>query len=577
MTMRVTTSKSKNSESFYINHAFIDQNGKSTSKVYRKLGTLKDLSEKLNTDRDGVMAWAKEQARIETEKYEKETANVLFTLSPTSVIQHEEQRIYNVGYLFLQSITSQLRFDNISRNIKARHDFDFNLEAILSDLVFSRILSPSSKKASYEYAQRFMEPPKYEEHHIYRALSILAQESDYIQEEVYKNSNFIKKRNARVLYYDCTNFFFELQQEDNFRKYGKSKENRPNPIVGLGLFMDSDGIPLAFTTYPGNQNEQTTLKPLEEKVIRDFGVNEFVFCSDAGLGSKSNKSLNDVGGRNYVITKSIKGLRKEDQDVALDPNGFKKVGTKTRVNLEDLDINDDKVFNSVYYKEIPVYGSTVNESIIITFSFKYQNYQRIVRQGQIDRAEAMINKGGKITKSRRNQNDPRRFIKNVPMTEDGEAATKEMNFIDKSIIESESKFDGFYGISTNLEEDIIEVIKINERRWQIEECFRLLKTELSARPVYLQREERIEAHFLICYLALLVYRLLEYKLGYEFSAHDIIKTLRDMNMTLIDGSGYIPSYNRTDLTDTLHNTFGFRTDYEIIKKSTMRSIIKETK
>ena len=312
--MRVTTTKSKNSESFYINFAYVDKNGKSTSRIYRKLGTLKELSEKLGTDRDGVMAWAKEQARIATLEYNKEKESVSIPFAPGRIIEKDAQRSFNCGYLFIQSILSELRFDNVFRNIKNRHKNNYDLKAIFSDLICSRVLHPSSKRSSYDFAQTLLEQPTYNLHHIYRALSILAQESDYIQAETYRNSNFIHKRNTKILYYDCTNYYFEIEQEENSKKYGKSKEHRPNPIIGMGLFMDADGYPLAFDLYPGNQNEQLSLKPLEQKVIRDFGCSEFVFCSDSGLGSQKNKLFNDIGTRSYVITQSLKKLKKRIQN-----------------------------------------------------------------------------------------------------------------------------------------------------------------------------------------------------------------------------------------------------------------------
>ena len=262
--MRVTTTKSKFSESFYINYAYIDKNGKSTSKIFKKLGTLNELKEKLGTDdRDEVMKWAKEQARIATEMHKAESETVLVPLSPKSLINLNERRSFNCGYLFLQKICSDLRIDNICRNIKGRHKFKYDIQAIITDLVYARILNPSSKKSSYSYCQSLLEMPKYSLDNVYDALQILADESDYIQCDLYRNSNFLHARNKSVLYYDCTNFFFEIEQENELRKYGKSKEYRPSPIVELGLFMDADGFPLAFDIYPGNQNEQTTLKPLE--------------------------------------------------------------------------------------------------------------------------------------------------------------------------------------------------------------------------------------------------------------------------------------------------------------------------
>ena len=575
--MRVTTSKSKNSESFYINHAYIGKNGKSTSKVYRKLGTLKELSEKLGTDRDGVMAWAKEQARICTEQYKAESEAVNVELFQNRVIDKDTARTFNCGYLFLQSILNELKIDSICRNIKNRHGYQYNLQSILSQLVYARILQPCSKRSSYAFAQTLLEPPKYSLDNIYKALSVLSEESDYIQAEVYRNSNFIKKRNTAILYYDCTNYFFEIEQETDFKKYGKSKEHRPNPIVGMGLFMDADGFPLAFDLYPGNQNEQLSLKPLEEKIIKDFDCSKFVFCSDSGLGSAKNKKFNNTDNRDFVITKSLKKLKKEDREIALNTAQYRKIGSDRFIDLKNLDETDPEVFNSIYYKEIPLDSSLKNELLIVTYSPKYKEYERKIRNQQIERAEKMIGNGEKIKKSRKNPNDPARFISKVAYTETGEIAEQELYSLDEEAIRREEMYDGFYGVSTSLDVDVSEIISINDRRWQIEQCFRLMKTEFEARPVYLQREDRIRSHFLICFLALLVYRILEQKLGNKYTAEQTLHELRRMNVCELDGYGYIPAYTRTDFTDSLHNVFGFRTDYQIIKKSKMRNIIHNTK
>lgn len=575
--MRITTSKSKNSESFYITHSFVNKDGKSTSKTFKKLGTLKELSEKLNTDRDGVMAWAKEQARIATEDYNKENEKVLLSLSPTHRIAKNEERRFNCGYLFLQSLLTQLRLDNICRNIKTRHKYEFNLTDILYDLIFARILEPSSKKSSYAYAQTLLEKPKYDLHHVYRALSILAEEADYIQSEVYRNSNFIHNRNTKILYYDCTNYYFEIEQEDGSKKYGKSKENRPNPIIGMGLFMDTDGIPLAFDLYPGNQNEQKSLQPLEKKIIKDFDCAEFIYCSDSGLGSQNNKLFNDMGSRSYIITQSLKKLKKEDRDIALDPTQYRKIGSDKFIDLRDLDESNPIVYESVYYKEIPIESKKISETLIVTYSPKYKAYQKRIRQGQIERAIKMIDDGTKIKKNRKNPNDPSRFINKTATTENGEVADKIHYSLNQEVIDKEAMYDGFYGVTTDLEGDVAEIIKINKRRWKIEECFRIMKTEFSARPVYVQREDCIKAHFLTCFLALLVYRLLETKLEHKYTVDEIITTLKKMELGLIDEAGYIPVYMRTDLTDCLHDLFGFETDTDIIKKSKMRSIIRSTK
>lgn len=341
--------------------------------------------------------------------------------------------------------------------------------------------------------------------------------------------------------------------------------------------MDADGIPLAFDTYPGNQNEQKTLQPLEQKVIRDFECSEFIFCSDSGLGSQNNKLFNDIGNRSYVITQSLKKLKKEDREIALNPKQYRKVGSNKFIDLSTLDLSNKDVFNSVYYKEIPVESKKLSETIIVTFSPVYKVYQEKIRQGQIERAMRMVNENGKVKKTRKNHHDPARFIKKTSITENGEVADQEFSILDQEAIDKEAMYDGFYAVATDLDADVGEIIEINKRRWQIEECFRIMKTDFEARPVYLQRDDRIKAHFLICFLALLSYRLLDVKLEQKYTVENTLDTLRKMNMTFLDGYGYIPSYTRTELTDDLHNVFGFRTDTQIIKKSKMRSIIKQTK
>lgn len=574
--MKLTITKSKNSEQFYIQHSVV-KNGKSTTRTFKKLGSLNSLMASLNTDRDGVIQWAKQQVRIETENYKKDNDHIIVSLSPQSLIPVNQQNSFNAGYLFLQDICSTLRIDNICRNIKSRHQFKFNLHSILSDLIYTRILDPSSKRSSYEYAKKLLDQPNYELHDVYRSLSILASESDYIQSELYKNSFFHTNRNTKVLYYDCTNYYFEIEAEDGNRKYGKSKENRPNPIVSMGLFMDGDGCPLAFDIYPGNQNEQLSLKPLEEKIIRDFSIGEFIYCSDSGLASIGNKLFNGIQGRHYVITQSLKKMKKEDRDIALNPKQYRKIGSKSFINLEDLDESNPEVFESVYYKEIPVKHNSISETIIVTYSPKYAAYQRKIRNEQIARAEKMISSNGKFKRNRNNPNDPTRFIKKLSVTDNGEIAQTTLCALDEEKINEESIYDGFYAVSTDIDTDISEIISINKRRWQIEECFRIMKTEFKARPVFVRKDECIKAHFLICFISLLVYRILEKKLNYKYTVEEIIKTLRTMNITRIDEVGYIPSFTRTSLTDALHNLVDFRLDTQVIPKSKVRKIISSTK
>ena len=561
----------------YIKRSYRKSNGKTATKIHRKLGKLNDLLQQFSGDYDAMMAWARSEAEKDTMEYNAKTGNVSVSLSKSAYIPRNEERCFPVGYLFLQKLCTELKIDSICRKISKRHKYTYDFSAILTDQIFSRILSPSSKLGSYSYCQTLLEPPKYELQNLYRALSVMAEESDFIQEELYFNSNFVHPRNKKVLYYDCTNYYFEIEQDDDFRKYGKSKESRPNPIVTMGLFMDADGIPLAFDVFPGNQNEQTTLKPLETKIIRDFACSEFIFCSDAGLGSKANRRFNSFGNRSYVISQSLKKMRREDRQIALNPKQFRRLGSNKFIDISTLDESDPDIYETIFYKEVPVVNGDMDEIVIVTYSPKYKAYQKRIRGQQIARAVKMIEQPGRKRRGK-NQNDPARFIKSTAITEDGEVTGRNIYDLDSDRISEEEMYDGFYAVITNLEGDVGEILKINRQRWEIEENFRIMKTDFEARPVYVRRDERIKAHFLICYISLLVYRLLEKKLGNAYTCNEILGTLRSMQVTLLSKeSGYIPSYKRTDMTDDLHKVFGFHTDYEFISKSTMRSIIKSTK
>ena len=575
--MYVSITGNKGNQDVYIKQSYRKDNGKTSSRIYKKLGKYNTLLEQFSGNEKELLDWAKKEAEKETLAYNHQKEKVSLSLSPLARIPLDEERVFNIGYLFLQKICSELRIDNICRNIRNHHKFSYDFHAILTDLIYARILAPSSKLSSYKYCHSLLEPPKYSLQDLYRALSVLAEESDFIQEELYKNSNFIHPRNSRILYYDCTNYYFEIEAEDGIKKYGKSKEHRPNPIITMGLFMDADGIPLAFDIFPGNQNEQLTLKPIEKKVIKDFNCSEFIFCSDAGLGGKSNRFLNSFGNRSYVITYSLKKMKKEERELALLPTQFKVPGSNKLIDLRTLDESDPKVYNTIYYKEYPLVTGDMDETVIITYSPKYKAYQSKIRNTQIDRAKKMIQSSDKTRKGK-GSNDPARFIQRTSVTEDGEIAQKNIYQLDEAKILEESMYDGFYAVVTNLEGDIREIININKQRWEIEENFRIMKSEFEARPVFVRREDRIKAHFLTCFISLLVYRLLEKKLGEEFTCSQILETLRNMNVTLLSkDSGYIPSYKRTKITDKLHSSFGFRTDYEFTRKSTMRTIIKETK
>ena len=569
--MRLQISKSKNASSLYVTKS-IYVNGVSTSKVVEKLGTYDELKEKLNGE--DPIEWAKAYVAELTRKEKEEKREVMVRYSPAKQIDKDEQKTFNGGYLFLQQIYHQLGLSKISKVISDKYKFTYNLDSVLSRLVYSRIIFSASKLATCEQSRLFMEQPEFELQHVYRSLEVLAKESDYIQSELYKNSLKICDRNKGILYYDCTNYFFETEQEDGLRQYGVSKEHRPNPIVQMGLFMDGDGFPLAFCINKGNTNEQVTLKPLEKKIISDFGLSRFVVCTDAGLASVANRKFNDIQDRAFITTQSIKKLKASLREWALDPTGWKMSGSDVLYDLTEL--NEDSNLDLTFYKERWIKEKDLEQKLIVTFSTKYQKYQQSIRNRQIERAQKVIDTNpGKLKKC--NSNDYKRFISKSHCTENGEVAENESYSINTDLIAGEVAYDGFYAVCTNLDDDASAIIKVNQRRWEIEESFRIMKSEFKARPVYLQRDDRIEAHFTTCFISLMIYRILEKKLGEKYTCHDIVTGLRDMNFFEITGEGYLPTYTRTDLTDDLHDAFGFRTDYQIVNTKQMKKIFKDTK
>ena len=569
--MRLQISKSKNASSLYVTKS-IYVNGVSTSKVVEKLGTYDELKEKLNGE--DPIEWAKAYVAELTRKEKEEKREVMVRYSPAKQIDKDEQKTFNGGYLFLQQIYHQLGLSKISKVISDKYKFTYNLDSVLSRLVYSRIIFSASKLATCEQSRLFMEQPEFELQHVYRSLEVLAKESDYIQSELYKNSLKICDRNKGILYYDCTNYFFETEQEDGLRQYGVSKEHRPNPIVQMGLFMDGDGFPLAFCINKGNTNEQVTLKPLEKKIISDFGLSRFVVCTDAGLASVANRKFNDIQDRAFITTQSIKKLKASLREWALDPTGWKMSGSDVLYDLTEL--NEDSNLDLTFYKERWIKEKDLEQKLIVTFSTKYQKYQQSIRNRQIERAQKVIDTNpGKLKKC--NSNDYKRFISKSHCTENGEVAENESYSINTDLIAGEAAYAGFYAVCTNLDDDASAIIKVNQRRWEIEESFRIMKSEFKARPVYLQRDDRIEAHFTTCFISLMIYRILEKKLGEKYTCHDIVTGLRDMNFFEITGEGYLPTYTRTDLTDDLHDAFGFRTDYQIVNTKQMKKIFKDTK
>ena len=463
--------------------------------------------------------------------------------------------------------------NKICKKISEHYRIKYDLNAILSNLIYTRIIEPSSKLSSFEASKKLIEQPNYDLQNIYRALEIISSQTEFIESEVYKNSLNVVNRNTKILYYDCTNYFFEIEQEEGLKQYGISKENRPNPIVQMGLFMDGDGFPLAFNINSGNTNEQITLKPLEKQIIKDFELSKFVVCTDAGLASNTNRMYNNMQNRSFIVTQSLKKIKGHIKEWSLSSDGWHTLKSKKKVNLENIDKSSDN--EEIYYKERWIKENGLEQRLIVSYSPKYAAYQRSIRNRQIERAKNLINNPSKISKNR--QDDPKRFIKSSSITDDGEIANKKVFTLNKATIEKEEVYDGYYAVCTTLEDKIEDILKINKRRWEIEESFRILKTDFKARPVYLKRDDRIKAHFTTCFLSLLIYRILEHKLNEKYTSEEIINTLRKMNMLEIQGDGYVPTYRRTSLTDKLHEVFGFRTDTEIVTNKNIKKIIQKTK
>ncbi len=573
--MRLKVSRSKNSASLYVTKTvYIDK--KERTITVEKLGTEKELREKLN-GADPYL-WAKDYVDKLNKKEQEERRQVLVKLQQSKLIDKNKKQSFNGGYLFLQQLYHQLKLDQICSKITAKHKFSFNLDSILSRLIYGRILFPSSKLNTFQLSKTLIEPPDFELQHIYRSLEFIAQESDFIQAELYRNSLALSKRNDRILYYDCTNYYFEIEQEDGDRQFGPSKENRPNPIVEMGLFMDGDGIPLAFSIHSGNTNEQLTLQPLEKKILKDFSLSKFVVCTDAGLSSTSNRKFNNQGERAFITTQSVKKLKKHLKEWALSKEGWRLegvLGTFDISKIEDSEELKDRYRDSMFYKDRWINEDGLEQHLIITYSLKYKEYQQQIRNKQIERAVKLIHTKPTNLKKHR-QNDCKRFITKTNVTPNGEIAKTEIFSIDSDLIAYEQAFDGLYAVCTNLEDDAPAITKISQNRWKIEECFRLLKSDFKARPVYLSRDDRIKAHFTTCFLSLTIYRYLEQRLGGEFTSTEIITNLRNMNFYLAPGEGYVPTYTRTDFTDALHDTFGFRTDYEIVTMKQMKKIFRDT-
>ena len=492
-----------------------------------------------------------------------------------------------------------------------KYKFEFDLNEVLSYLVYSRIIFPASKLKTHELSKNFIETPKYNLENIYRGLTYLCSNLDYIQKELYNNSKTVVDRNTRIFYYDCTNYYFDISEEDDLRKYtGNAKDKKGKPVVGMGLFLDGNGYPIAMNIYPGSDNESTTLIPLQKKIIgidplTDFEIDGFDFenkntiiCTDAAMCTDQIKLFNVKEGRAFVITQSIKKLKKEYQAKVFEDDDWRIVGDLSKTyRLSSILDNEElrkKHYETVFYKIIQTETNSVKQDLIVTFQIKYKDYLANVRNGQIERARKKISSssnGDKIKLST-NPNDYRRFIKEDISTSKKVKNKEEENSLNESkekeefiysysinenTIKDEEKYDGYYGVTTNLNGEVKDILKISKNRWEIEENFRILKSDFESGDIYLSREDRITAHFLTCFISLLIYRILENKLDYKYTNTEIIEKLREMEVYEEKGTGYSPAYVRNNLTDDLHDVFGFRTDYEITTYEKFNKIFKQLK
>ena len=567
---------------YYVQKSYRKENGRPATKNYERLGTLDEL--KARFGEDDPIGGAKQYIAELTAAEKEANKKVIVEYSPRTMIAKGEQRSYNGGYLFLQKIYYELGLDYICKKIAKKHKLvKYDLNSILSMLVYTRILYPGSKRSSLEDAKKFFEQPDCTLEQVYRALSLLASEFNEIQADVYKRSLKLWKRNTQVVYYDLTNYFFEWEEEGGLVQFGHCKEGRPLPIVQMGLFMDHDGFPLAMCIEPGNMAECSTLKPMEQVLKDKFGLSKLVVCTDGGLSTYENRKNDSVGDRSFITVQSLKKLRGHLQEWALDSKGWHIDGSGEEHDISTLDAKeyDDTLFYKERWDPTPMStGETLEQRIIVTFSFKYQEYLAYVRNRQVTRAVALLAKGQGATSKKKSPNDAKRFIKAEHITRDGELAQIDSYSLNQEMIDQEARFDGFYALCTDLQDPAPSIIKLNGGRWIIENGFRIMKSDFDARPVFVRRDDRIKAHFLTCFLALLLYKYLEKKVnrgGKHFTTEEIVDTLRSMDFLSVAGEGYIPTYTRTDLTNNLHGSAGFRTDTQIVTKQMMRSIIAHTK
>lgn len=587
--MRLKTTVSKSNTTFSIIKDYTNLNGKRSTCIFEILGNMQNLKKRFGNDNTMIEVKKYINSLNDAIKNNRELP-VNLILDPNKQIEKDIDRAFLSGHIFLRKIYYELGIDQICKNIKDKYKFTFDINLVVECLVFSRIIWPSSKLSTYEQSRKFIGNYNFDIQHVYRTLSYLSKEINEIQKELFDNSKKVLDRNYKVIYYDCTNYFFYTEEND-FQRYGISKQHQPFPLVQMGLFMDADGYPFAMNINPGNTGESTTMIPSEKEFLDKYNIEgkNIIVCTDAAMCNDEIKKFNVQEGRGFIITQSIKKLNTTLQEYALDKTNWRILGDLN--NIYDLsNITQEfkeKHYNTIFYKEIECETKSVNQTLIITFSFKYQTYQHNLKSHQFDRAKKLIEETNKKNESikkvkdfqtikiTKNPNDPKRFIKETRTTSTGEIASNIKYLIDEEIYKNEEKYNGIYGITTNLINDTETIIKVMNGRWEIEESFRIMKDDFDSGTVHLSREDRIKGHFITCYLALFIYRYLEHKLDDKYTVNQIISKLQEMKMLEHKGKGYEPIQTRNDLTDDLHRILGINTDTEIITYKKIKEILNK--
>ena len=545
---------------------------KTTSKNVRRIGRLSELKKEYT---DPIAHFRAEAKRL-TDEGRSESS---FDIPANLMLDPMKRRRVMLGYIFPQSVYYSLGLDMVMRGIRNESKATYDFNRIMRDLIIGRVLSPLSKSSTYEKAFSFPEPPDYDLQHVYRSLSLMAKSFDLIEEKAFKGMKKYADVDTSVTYYDCTNFYFEIEEEDGFRTYGKSKENRPNPIVQMGLFLDRNGLPISMCINPGRTNEQKTMIPLEKLMTERFGIEKFVVCADCGLSGKRNLRFNSTENHGFVVTKSLKKVSEDVRARLMGDGGWKRFGDASGRLYSLKEIREDANLRDVifYHDERFAMGSDgFEERIVTTYCGRLREYQRSVRERQLQRAMELVRQG-KIRKGV-NQNDVRRFIVVDSVTENGEVAEKKVFSIDRERFEEESEYDGFYAVTTDLDDDPGEIIRINRGRWEIEESFRIMKSDFDGRPVFVSREDRIRAHFLTCYLAFMIFRIIEQKLNkgdVRYTDPEILRTLRDYEA--IDAESFYVGAMEGKAVRALESTFGLVGSMTAFSKAQFRRLVARSK